>query len=71
MDLDGIWYIFKTPMGYELRPSRYTDQWTYRNTSFDDVLNYLKANGYPPPLEIRVIVEEPSLARDVAPLFIR
>jgi hypothetical protein len=50
--------IVKCLMGYELRPGRYTDGFTYRSSTFEGVIGYLQMNGYPaPPYEILFIIE--------------
>jgi len=57
MQIIGL-YIFKTMLGYEVRPTRDTDQWMYRSSTFEGILGYLRQNGYrEPPLEIPLIIE--------------
>jgi hypothetical protein len=53
------WVIVKSVMGYELRLSKHNpDQFTYRSSSFEGVVEYLRTNGYSaPPYEIPFIIE--------------
>ena len=57
-NLDGVYHVFKVPGGWELRPGRWTDSWTYRSESLGAVMDYLRNyGGYPAGFEVSVIFD--------------